>query len=222
MYRSRTGTLSVKTSQRNHAWQLFWGIALVLSGLMVTRLSQLDLGSVRDTRQIVLWSVRCAIPLFLVAFCASSLAVLWPGRVTRWLVANRRYFGLAFAFGMAWHLSFVGYWLMTFPLHLNRIALSMDLFALMFLVILSLTSFQYFARRLGAGNWRLIHKAGIYSIWLVLTYIYSAGARERDPYYICMFIVLVGAWGLRAAAWSRWRKNRMKSPASYARSQSTD
>ena len=29
---------------------------------------------------------------------------LWPGGVTSWLLANRKYFGLAFAFGMGFFL----------------------------------------------------------------------------------------------------------------------
>ena len=49
------------------------------------------------------------------AFSASSLAMVFPGPFSRWLLRNRRYIGLCFATAMGWQLAFIlwmviGYW----------------------------------------------------------------------------------------------------------------
>src|SRR5262245_32017407 len=91
------------------SWRLFWLLALAISASVCQALPHTDFHSARGMEYVILRSVRCALPFFLLAFTASSLPILWPNGTTRWLLSNRRYFGLAFAFGMAWHLSFVGY-----------------------------------------------------------------------------------------------------------------
>lgn len=151
---------------------------------------------------IIIHSVRCALPLFLVAFTASSGARLWPSRGTRWVLANRRYFGLAFAFGMAWHLSFVAYSMSVLGRRLDRLSLGLDLIGLAFLVALTLTSFRWASRRMSPRTWRLLHKTGVYVIWLLATYLYQLFARAGHDIFDCTALaVLLLAGGLRAAAW---------------------
>jgi methionine sulfoxide reductase heme-binding subunit len=179
-------------------------LAIVVSAANCVGLAFLDLSSRRGAESIVLYSVRCALPLFFLAFTASSLATLWPGPRTRWLLANRRYIGVAFAFAMAWHLTFVAHFFVAFRPHLNARAIEADVVGFVFLFAMTLTSFRTFARHLSVGSWRRLHKAGIYTIWLLLLYIYQGGARsERDLYHIAMLGVLVGAWLLRVIAWGQ-------------------
>jgi methionine sulfoxide reductase heme-binding subunit len=151
---------------------------------------------------MVLHSVRCALPFFLVAFTASSLAVLWPAALSRWLLRNRRSFGLAFAVGMAWHLGLVAYFMLGFHKHLNRLALTTDFIGLGFLIALTLTSFPRVARHLPPNWWRRLHKAGVYAIWLLATYIYLLNVHySLDPVHVAALGVLILAWCVRAAAW---------------------
>jgi methionine sulfoxide reductase heme-binding subunit len=186
------------------SWRLFWLLAFAISAANCLALPFTNFQSARGTVFIILYSVRCALPFFLVAFTASSLVTLWPSRFTRWLLSNRRYFGLAFAFGMAWHLTFVAYTTFRFGNHLNRTATTIDLIGLAFLVALTLTSFRWFAYPLSPASWRRLHKAGVYAIWLLATYIYLVGARDdEDVLDIVALSVLVAAWLLRAAAWAR-------------------
>ena len=156
---------------------------------------------------IILRSITLRLPLFLVAFTASSLAILWPNPGTRWLLANRRYIGLAFAFAMAWHFSFVAYTIWSFGNPLNAKATAMDVTGFVFLLLLTLTSFRAFARHLSRLNWRrLPRRAGVYVIWLVTTAIYFHGVREGwDLFYRVAFAVLLVAWALRVAAWAKRR-----------------
>jgi sulfoxide reductase heme-binding subunit YedZ len=188
------------------SWRLFWLLALAISVAIIPGLPAMDLHSARGMEPIIVRSVRCALPLFLVAFTASSLVTLWPRRTTRWLLSNRRYIGLAFAFGMAWHLTFVGYTLLSFGNSLSFRVLAADVVGLAFLVAMTVTSFRWFSRWLSAANWRRLHKTGAYAIWLLAVYIYQGGARsDRDLFHVMVLGVLLAAWALRVAAWARWK-----------------
>ncbi len=191
-------------TRRLNSWSLFSVLALALSVVNVLGLSRADFHSLRGMSPVILLSVRCALPLFLVAFTASSLAALWRGTYSRWLLANRRYIGLAFAFGMIWHLTFVAYAIRTFGNPLNAKATALDLIGFAFLLLLTLTSFRPFARHMSRANWRRLHKAGVYAIWLVASAIYFHGVREGwSLYYNAAFAVLMAAWVLRVAAWTK-------------------
>jgi methionine sulfoxide reductase heme-binding subunit len=187
------------------AWRLFWLLALVISVATCVWLPLTDFHSARGTAPVILRSVRYALPLFLLAFTASSLATLWPSQLTRWLLRNRRYIGLAFAFAMAWHFSFVGYSLFSFGMDASSIsvrALALDLIGFTFLLLLTLTSFRWSARRLTSANWRRLHKTGVYVIWFVATYIYLGSVRHGgDLLHVVALSLLIAAWLLRVIVW---------------------
>jgi sulfoxide reductase heme-binding subunit YedZ len=186
------------------SWPLFWALALAVSVAICLGLPSADFHVDRGTEFIILHAVLCALPLLVLAFTASSLASLWPNRGTRWLLANRRYIGLAFAFGMAWHFAFVGYFMFTFGNRLRPIDLALDIIGLCFLLAMTLTSFQRVSRHLSRQNWRRLHKTGIYTLWALPTYFFLDDyLRERDPFYLVMFGLLLAAVTLRAVAWTR-------------------
>ena len=191
------------------SWRLFWLLALTVSVAILLGLPSVDFHSARGTTPIILRSVRCALPLFLVAFTASSLATLWPGPATRWLLSQRRYIGLAFAVGMGWHFAFVAYSIAEFGLYasgLNARVTALDVLGLTFLALMTLTSFRWAARRLTSVNWRRLHKAGVYAIWFVATYIYLGGVRHGgDTLQDVAFGLLIAGWLLRVASWTRRR-----------------
>jgi sulfoxide reductase heme-binding subunit YedZ len=189
-----------------NSWRLFWLLALATSIAICLGLPRTDFSSARGMEFIILRSVRCALPCFIVAFTASSFAILWPGRWTRWLLSNRRYFGLAFAWGMGWHLSFVAYSTVRFGNQLNATATALDVIVLLFLIGMTVTSFRWFARRLSLADWQRLHKAGAYLIWLLATDIYLANVRGGgDPVHNAGLVVLLAAGLLRAAAWIKVR-----------------
>jgi sulfoxide reductase heme-binding subunit YedZ len=190
-------------------WSLFWVLALAASIATLFGLPYADFHSVRGMAPIILRSVRCALPLFLVAFTASSLATLWPGPQTRWLLANRRYIGLAFAFAMAWHFAFVAYTIWSFGNPLNAKDTVLDVIGFSFLLLLTLTSFRWAARRLSRANWHRLHKTGVYFIWLLASDIYYHDVRGgADLLHRAVFAALLAAWALRVAAWTKQRLAR--------------
>jgi methionine sulfoxide reductase heme-binding subunit len=188
---------------RLNSWSLFWVLALIASVANLLGLPDADFHSARGMSPIIVRAVQYALPLFLVAFTASSLAALWPSAGTRWLLANRRYIGLAFAFAMAWHFSFVAYRIWTFGNPLNAKATALDVIGLISLLLLTLTSFRSVARHLSRPNWRRLHKTGVYVIWLVATAIYFHSLGDGDLLHRVVFAVLLVAWALRSAAWAK-------------------
>ena len=195
-------------------WRLFWVLALAVSAAICLGLARTNLHSAHGTERIILHSVRCALPFFVVAFVASSLASLFPSRPTRWLLANRRYFGLAFAVGMAWHLSFVAYYFIAFGNPLKFTAIVLDLIGVAFLTAMTLTSFRWCARHLSQVNWKRLHKVGIYAIWLLVTYIYFGSVRSGpDRLHKVGLSVLLAAWLLRVIAWMRQEFQSRSVPA---------
>lgn len=198
------------------SWRLFWLLALIVSAANGVSLPFADFHSVRGTGFMIQQSVRYALPLFLFAFTASSLALLWPGRLTRWLLRNRRFVGLGFAAGMLWHFSFISYSMLRFGTLAGAPTprgLALDLTGFAFLALMTLTSFRWFARRLSLANWRRLHKSGIYLIWFVATYIYLRHAEE--PFRDVALALLIAAWLLRVGAWAT-RKARAAMPSSAA------
>lgn len=189
------------------SWRLFWTLALTVSTAICLGLPFADFHTWRGTEFIILHAVLCALPFFVVAFTASSLAALWPSRRTRWLLSNRRYFGLAFAFGMAWHLTFVIYATLAFGNRVSPRDLTIDFVAVSFLLAMTLTSFRRFARRLSLANWRRLHKTGVYTICFAVTFFYLDDIRSHwNPLYFGMACLLLSAWVLRIVAWTRKRK----------------
>ncbi len=169
-----------------------WGIGLAFAD---PRLSS-------GTEFLVKHAVRCALPYFLVAFTASSLVRLWPNRVTKWARANRRFFGLAFAAGMAWHLTVVAFAFYRFHSTLSVRDFSQDAVGVLFLIFLTLTSFRAAARHLTFVNWKRLHKAGVYVIWGLATHIYLGTLRNHGSLIdILFFSSLLAAWLLRVIAW---------------------
>jgi methionine sulfoxide reductase heme-binding subunit len=187
------------------SWRLFGLLAAAITTAMCLGLPYADFRSVRGTEFIVVHAVLCALPCLLVAFTASSLVVLWPSRTTRWILANRRYIGLAFAFGMGWHFVFVAYFMASFGNRLRWFDFMVDIVGACFLLAMTLTSFRQFSRRLSPANWRRLHKTGIYTLWLLPTYFFLDDYVEsRQPYYFALFVVLLAAVSLRIFAW-KWR-----------------
>ena len=194
---------------RLQGWPLFWILAAVLSALELRLVTALNWSSAVDIRWLIGMNWRLAAPYFLLTFTASSLQRLFPGRTTRWLLANRRYFGLAFAVGALCQLLPIAILALRFhpalaDIHAASEQYGEDLIYLA-LVLMTVTSFRATNRFLSPTNWRRLHSAGIYLLGGLygVSYVYFA-LNEPDITYVLLCIAFVLAWGLRAAVW--WRR----------------
>jgi hypothetical protein len=160
---------------------------------------------------MVQFSVRCAIPWLYLAFAASSIHLLFPGPLSRWLLRNRKIIGLCFASAMAWQLLFI-VWLVSAysDYYISEVYVLRDvlegILGYSFLLAMTLTSFKFGRKRLKPRQWKYLHKIGIYSLWIYAFSVYWwALFYYPEPVWIDYIYYWGGflAWGLRAAAWHK-------------------
>ncbi|UKK84052.1 ferric reductase-like transmembrane domain-containing protein [Sphingopyxis sp. BSN-002] len=154
------------------------------------------------TRMLIRATARSSLLIFLAAFAASSLARLWPAPTTRWMIRNRRWLGLGFAFSHLVHLIAI-LWLFGVyggetPPPPMRTIIGGGI-AYVFIALLAATSWNGAVRALGARNWQRLHKAGVWYIWLIFMVSYG-GRAAINPLYLPPAMLLVGAAALRLVA----------------------
>jgi hypothetical protein len=205
-----------------NGWRLFWLVTCPISAAMIVAMIVAMVGaglsSGEGVSSMIQLSVRCAVPLLYLAFAASSLQILLPSPLGRWLLRNRKYVGLCFAAAMAWQLLFI-VWMVGVhtDYYVSEVYVLRDAIegvtGYLFLIAMTVTSFKPGRRLLTAKQWRLLHKSGIYFLWAYAFSVYWwALFYYQNPVWIDYVFYWSGllAWCLRAAAWrqQRWRRAR--------------
>jgi hypothetical protein len=162
-------------------------------------------------------TARTSLVLFGAAFVASSLRALWRTPATAWLLRNRRYFGLSFAVSHALHLLSI----ISLSLVLGD-AFQLDAVTLVFgggcylmIALMAATSSDRAYAWLGRRRWHLLHKIGVYWIWIIFANSYTsravmAIARGSEPLaYVPVALFIWAILGVRIAAWARARSARI-------------
>jgi DMSO/TMAO reductase YedYZ heme-binding membrane subunit len=147
------------------------------------------------------WTARVGLPLFLIAYSASSLGRLWPNRLTRAVWRDRRWWGLGFAASHAVHLYALVMALEASGEQRTVASLVPGGIAYLFILLMALTSNDAAMRMLGR-NWKRLHSLGIHYIWLVYTLAYAGRLfdAETRPEAIYGVSLSLAALGLRLAA----------------------
>ena len=207
-----------------NGWNLFWLITAPISLVMVLAMMRVDLSSAKGIRSMIQLSVRCAVPCLYLAFAASSLNAVFPGSFSRWLLRNRKIVGLCFAAAMAWQLTFI-LWLVGIhtEYYVNDVYVLSDVVegvvGYTFLIAMVLTSFKFGRSRLTPKQWKLLHRSGIYWLWVYAWSVYWFTLfYYQEPAVLIDYLYYWGgflAWGLRMCAWSkkRWRQATVPNPA---------
>ena len=150
-----------------NGWALFSLITVPISVAIVLRMTSLDMSSAANISSMIQFSVRCSVPWLYLAFAASSLALLFPGYISRWLLRNRRYIGLCFAAAMGWQLTFILWMVIGYTDYyseelylLSDIVVQIPGYILLF--AMTVTSFKPGRRLLSSKQWRVLHKGSIY------------------------------------------------------------
>lgn len=116
-------------------------------------------------------TARIAFMIYLLVFVARPLRQLLPGRFTKWLLAERRSLGIAFAAVFSVHLGLIALRFSTIPgleYPLSSALVGGTAYALCYLMLV--TSFDGPARALGPGNWRRLHRTGLYFIGAIFLF----------------------------------------------------
>lgn len=149
----------------------------------------------------LLATARLSGTFFLLAFIAGPLARIHPGSPARLLVRNRRYLGLACALAHTVHLSFIVLWAMYRPDDVSMTVVLAGGIAYLLILSMAATSNDSSQRRLGR-NWKRLHTAGIYYVWLVFLATFAGHTTIFAMLYSALFLV---AMLLRVAAALRLR-----------------
>ena len=207
-----------------NGWKLWWLVTTPISLAIVLTMIRVDLSTADGVSSMIQLSVRCAVPLLYVAFATSSMPVVFPGSFSRWLLRNRSFIGLSFAAAMGWQLTFI-LWLVGIhtDYYVNEVYVLSDVvegvMGYTFLIAMVLTSFKFGRSRLTFKQWKLLHKSGIYWLWIYAwsVYWFALFYYETPAILIDYFYYWGGflAWGLRMAAWTkkRWRQSAVQVPA---------
>jgi hypothetical protein len=194
---------------RVQGWTLFWFLAACFVAAELRLASVIDWSNSADIRWLMGINWRLAAPYFLLTFAASPLHQLFPGGATRWLLANRRYIGLAFAVGAFCQLLPIVTLGLRFQPALADIHSASSQFGedciYLTLVLMTVTSFRTTNRHMSRTTWRRLHSTGIYLLagLYTVTYVFFA-LYETDATYVVLGTAFVVGWGLRAAVW--WRR----------------
>lgn len=148
------------------------GIGAIVAALLVTPI---------DAEQANLaarWTARVALPLFLAAYLAGSLARQYPGPLTHALRRRRRQWGLGFALAHLIHLGALGVNVLVFGPERSIASLIPGGIAYGLIVLMAATSSDAAMRRMGRG-WHWLHLVGIHYIWFI--FFASYAKRIADP-----------------------------------------
>ena len=194
-------------------WGLFWLVTGPISAAMVAAMTVADLTSGPGISAMIQLSVRCAVPWLYIAFAASALQVLFPGPLSRWLLRNRKVFGLCFAAAMAWQGFFILWMVLGHTdYYVNEAYVLRDAIegvgGYAFLLAMTVTSFPKGRKLIKPKQWRLLHLGGIYFLWAYAFSVYWWALfyyGNPVPLDYIYYAAGLGAWVLRATAWSSKR-----------------
>ncbi len=179
-------------------------VSLAVVGASLALNGSAELGWRAATRH----TAQVAFALFLIAFLASSIARLWPGPLTRALLARRRALGLAFATAHLVHGASI---LMLARLDdlvfAPRVALYAGAFGFVLVIAMAATSNNAAQRRLGGRRWRGLHRTGQIVLFVIFATTY-AGRVADQPAYWSAVAVLIAALAVRLAATLQSRRLR--------------
>jgi methionine sulfoxide reductase heme-binding subunit len=117
-------------------------------------------------RLVIRTTARTSLLLFSLAFTASAVYRLWPNAWTGWQRNNRRYLGVSFAVSHAVHAIAILIFASLDPEQFRQMV-SAGTFVLggvayLFIIAMTLTSFDRTAAWIGPLRWRILHTCGAY------------------------------------------------------------
>jgi sulfoxide reductase heme-binding subunit YedZ len=146
---------------------------------------------------------------FALVFSASAVHSLLRSRQSKWLMRNRRHFGVGFAVLHFGHLAVV--LLLAFQYtdsFLKTTAVTSIVgggIGYLWLLAMTITSFKGPAKALGRRGWKALHKSGVYVLWGIFLLSYLP-MFSRGPLYSILVVVLSASYLLRLLANLRQRR----------------
>ena len=205
--------MDILKSKHLNGWPLLYWIAGINSVAVLAYMPTQDLSGPVGVSEMIQMTVRCSVPLLYLAFATAAMNVLFPGKVTRWLLRNRRSIGLSYAAAMGWQLFFILWmWAGHWEYYTDEVYSLEDIVFQVpgYLVIsaMTITSFLPVRRRMNPTSWRVLHKTGIYFLWFTVVSTYYYELTYYGDIQIIDYIYMAAgllAYLMRVAAWGRLR-----------------
>jgi len=149
------------SNQKRIPWVLYV-IVLVVAGLLATLHFN---GGVNEysLRMMTRHTARFSFMIFIITFTASSLVAFYPGKALKYVLRNRRYFGLSFALAHTIHLGAIVSFISLTEHEVQLPAILFGGTGYLFIALMALTSNNQSMRALGR-NWKRLHTVGGYLI----------------------------------------------------------
>ncbi len=183
-----------------HGWRIVGLAAAGIAASLVFVALRYGWGE-EGLRGVIRVTARSSFALFLAAFSASSLALFLPSKTTRWLLANRRYVGIAFALSHLVH----GAAIITLAVRTGGGSLTARVIGLSgagvlygFILFMLVTSFDRPAAWVGPKVWSRVHTLGSYLIFLTFLATYGRLLADSRAFWF-QVVLLLAALGLRIA-----------------------
>jgi methionine sulfoxide reductase heme-binding subunit len=148
----------------SQGWIIVGWAALALSAMLAGIIAIYGVGE-EGAHVTIRATARTSFVLFLTAFTATALVRLWPGRLTKWVRANRRYIGVSFGVSHGFHA--IGIAALAFITsgasirETDTSALVGGSLAYLFIAAMVFTSFDRTAAMLGQRKWQILHTTGM-------------------------------------------------------------
>lgn len=187
-------------------WRLVALTAFVLTIWALVLVTQRD-GDVDSIRLLIRITARVSLGLFCLAFSATAASRIWPNRWTRWQLANRRYLGLSFAVSHFIHAVALSIFIGRYAVQFHEVHPGSNVpggIGYLFLLAMTVTSFDRTAAFVGVGVWKALHATGAYVLWTI--FLISEVSRVHEGRIHLWFVaplLLVAA--IRILAWWRAR-----------------
>ena len=189
-------------------WQIvsFSSIAIATIFALVLLFQGINESSLRI---LIRFTARSSCILFLLAFIASTLRKLQPGKISSWLLSNRRYLGLSMAISHGFHaVAIAGVAILTSE---NMVRDNFDAnLGYVFILLMTITSFPRPAALLGRRGWKILHTLGMYYLWLSFTVAFGSRIGNSWLFYTPWTVVLVSALILRLITLLKTSKSARK------------
>jgi hypothetical protein len=160
-------------------------------------------------RMLIRATARSSALLFLVAFLARPLRQLWRTDATAYAIKNRRYFGVSMAVSHGIHGIAIVWLLTAFPsaYQVNATTLVGGGLGFAFIAAMAATSSDAAFKALGRTRWTLLHRTGIWYVWLIFAFTFVPDpSRGWDALHAGFVAAFFAAPLVRAAAYAKTRR----------------
>tara|TARA_A100001037_G_scaffold281047_1_gene284357 strand:- start:951 stop:1526 length:576 start_codon:yes stop_codon:yes gene_type:complete len=151
------------------------------------------------------YSAHLAFFYLLSAYAASILRVYFKCKVTKDLVRHRRYFGLGFTVAHTFHLvALVNFFVLSNE-EPSTVSIVGGGLGYLLVYMMAITSTDTMAGKLGAKNWKTLHRGGINYLIIIFLYAFVGAILATSIYsvYAVYVLAILLVWALKFVSWLR-------------------